>query len=173
MKLEIKIYPDPLLKKKAQRVKEITPEIKELISRMKETMVNPPSLEEGSIAAGLAANQVGVLQRIIIVNFGKKLRGFINPQIVRQSRVKEVGKEGCLSFPGIWLEIKRAVWAEVRALDERGETIHLRVEGFLAKVFQHEIDHLDGILFFERLGLLARLKTERKIERLLKKPRRA
>lgn len=169
MKLEIRIYPDPALKKKAEKVKEVTPEIKELIARMKEAMENPPSLEEGVVAAGLAANQVGILKRVIAVNLGKELRGFVNPEIVRQSRERKISKEGCLSFPGLWLDIKRSRWVEVRALDENGKEIRLRAEKFLAMVFQHEIDHLNGILFFERLGLFQRLRTERKIDKLFKK----
>lgn len=169
MPLEIKKYPDPILKKKAEAIKEITPEIKELILKMKETMVDPEairgSVKEGSSAAGLAANQVGVLKRIIIVNFGKELKGFINPEIIRKSLRTNIAIEGCLSLPGLWLEIRRANWARVKALNEDGRPVEFRAEKFLARVFQHETDHLNGILFFEKQGLIKRLKTQRQLDR--------
>jgi peptide deformylase len=157
--LEIRIYPDAVLKQKAETVKEITPEIKELILGMKETLAQE---HEGVKGVGLAANQVGVLKRLIIVNFGQEMRAFINPEIIRKSRQQNPDKEGCLSLPGLWLKIKRANWVEIRARDENGRETRLRAEGLLARVFQHEIDHLDGILFYERLGFFERLRVKRK-----------
>jgi peptide deformylase len=174
MKLEIRKYPDPILKRKAEAIKEITPEIKELILKMKETMTDPEalkeSLKEGSSASGLAANQVGVLKRIIIVNFGKELKAFINPEIVRKSLRTNIAAEGCLSLPKVWLEIKRANWVKVKTLNEEGAPVELRAEKFLARIFQHEIDHLNGILFFERLGLIRRLKIQRQLNKASKNP---
>lgn len=169
MALEIKIYPDPILSKRSEKVRSVTPEIRELISQMKETMHSPPSLEEGTVAAGLAANQVGVSQRVIVVNLKKELRGFVNPEIVQKSSQKSANKEGCLSLPKIWLEIKRPAWVKIKSLDEDGRFIEFKAEGFLATVFQHEIDHLDGKLFFERLPLLRRWQTKKKIDKIFAK----
>jgi peptide deformylase len=174
MILEIKKYPDPILKRKAEAIKEITLEIKELILKMKETMTNPEvlkdSLKKGSSAAGLAANQVGVPKRLIVVNTGKELKAFINPEITEKGSQTNTDLEGCLSFPGVWLEIKRANWIKVKTLNEEGASVELRAEKFLARIFQHEIDHLNGILFFERLGLIKRLKIQRQLNKASKNP---
>jgi len=86
----------------------------------------------------------------------------INPKIVKKSKEKEKDKEGCLSFPGIFLEIKRAKEIMVEGQDIKGREIRLRAKGLLARVLQHEIDHLDGILFFDRLGFLKRIKFKLK-----------
>ncbi|MDP2927030.1 MAG: peptide deformylase [bacterium] len=170
MKLEIRIYPDSILKQKAEEIEKMTPEIKELILQMKETMTEEkPVLSqrangEGKVkGVGLAGNQVGILKRVIVVLTKKGLKGFINPRILKLSKEKEIGKEGCLSLPGLWLEIKRPTWVEVKAINEEGQEIEFKAEGFLARIFQHEIDHLDGILFFERLGFFEKLRVKRKL----------
>lgn len=155
--LEIIKYPDPTLRKKCQEVKEITPEIKKLIEDMAETME-----EKGG--EGLAAPQVGVLKRAIVVKTGKGQVALINPRITKKSKEKEIIEEGCLSFPGFWLKIKRAKEVEVEALDLKGEKIQIKAEGFLARVIQHEIDHLDGILFVDRLGFWQELKLKLKLK---------
>lgn len=122
--------------------------------------------QEGVKGVGLAAPQVGISQRVIVVMMGKENpKGFINPKIMSKSREKEKGREGCLSLPGLWLEIKRSKWAEVQAIDENGQEISFRAEGFPARVLQHEIDHLNGVLFFERLGLLEKLKVKKQLRK--------
>lgn len=158
MILEIKKYPDSVLKKKTEKVNEITPEIKELIFNMKETL-------RAGQGAGLAALQVGVSKKVIIINTQNNCTAFINPKITSKSFRRAIGKEGCLSFPGLWLNIKRAEEVKVSALDENGKAIFLRAKGFSARVFQHEIDHLDGILFFERLGFFERLRVKRDLDK--------
>jgi len=145
MNREIKKYPDPVLRKKAEEVKEITPEIKTLIEDMKETMINGDG-------AGLAAPQVGILKRIIIVDAGKGPLAFINPEIIRKSKETQVIEEGCLSFPGLFLKIKRAREVEIEAESEKGEKIRLKANGIFPAIFQHEVDHLDGILFIDRIS---------------------
>jgi len=144
MTLEIKKYPDPILRKKCAPVKEITSEIKELGLNMVETMAT----KEG---VGLAGPQVGELRRIIAISFEGEPQVFINPQILSESKETEIIEEGCLSFPDLYLKIKRAKEVEVKADDMDGKTIRIRAKGLLARTFQHEIDHLEGILFIDYL----------------------
>jgi peptide deformylase len=163
MALETIRYPNQILKKKAEPISQIGPAVFELIRQMKETMAQE---QEGVKGVGLAAPQVGISQRVIVVMMGKENpKGFINPKIMSKSREKEKGREGCLSLPGLWLEIKRSKWAEVQAIDENGQEISFRAEGFPARVLQHEIDHLNGVLFFERLGLLEKLKVKKQLRK--------
>lgn len=159
MILEIKKYPDPVLKKRTEKVKEITPEIRELIFNMKETL-------EPKKGVGLAAPQVGISKKVIVVRAKKKLLAFINPEIIKRSFKKTSDTEGCFSFPGLWLEIKRTETIKVKALDENGKEVFIDAQGFLSMVFQHEIDHLNGILFFERLGFLQKLKIKQELNKL-------
>lgn len=143
--LEIKKYPDPILKEKADEVKEITAEIKKLVEDMAETMEK--SEPQG---VGLAAPQVGVSKRITVIKTDNGSVAFLNPKISKKSRKKELSQEGCLSLPAIWLDIKRAAEVEVKALDITGKKIKIKASGLLAKIFQHEVDHLDGILIIDR-----------------------
>ncbi|MDD2731620.1 MAG: peptide deformylase [Candidatus Pacebacteria bacterium] len=152
--MEIKKYKDRVLRKKCQEVKEITPEILKIIDGMSETIKK----ERG---VGLAAPQVGVSKRMIVINLDFMKSGVfevINPKIIRKSKEEEIGEEGCLSFPNVFLEIKRSKEVEVIGLDRYGRKFEMKAEGILARIFQHEIDHLDGILFFDRLPFIKRLK---------------
>lgn len=155
--LEIKKYSDPLLSKRSQPVEKITNDIKKLIKDMVETM-----MKNGG--AGLAANQVGQLKRIITIQTEKEPLELINPIIIRRSKEIEIAEEGCLSFPGLWLKIKRAREVGVRAQDEGGREVQISAQGLQARILQHEIDHLDGILFIDRLGFFQRLKIKKKIK---------
>jgi peptide deformylase len=146
MILEIKNYPNPVLKRRSEEVKEITPEIKELASDMTETMKS----REG---VGIAAPQLGLLKRLIVVQMEKGPEAFVNPEILRKSKEQEIMEEGCFCLPGIFLKIKRAKEAEIEALDINGNKIRIKTGGFPARIFQHEIDHLDGILFIDRAGV--------------------
>jgi len=165
--LEIIKYPDPILRKKSEEVKEITEEIKNLGFDMVETMT-------ANQGVGLAAPQVGESKRIIIVqpieNYfleeiaKKNPRTFINPKITRKGKETIIDDEGCLSFPGLFLKIKRAMEVEAEALNENGEKVYLKVHGLPARILQHEIDHLDGILFIDRLSFWQRLKIRKKLK---------
>jgi peptide deformylase len=159
MILEIKKYPDKVLKKKCKEVKEITSDVKNLAQDLAETMVKKDGV-------GLAASQVGELKRIIAVQTERGPVVYINPKILKKSRETEVIEEGCLSFPGLFLEIKRAKRAEVEALDEMGRKIQIKAEGLPARVLQHEIDHLDGILFIDRLSFWQKLKLRKKLKQV-------
>lgn len=150
---EVLIYPDPILKQKARPVALVDDAARELIKDMVDTMY----AEEG---IGLAAPQIGELRRIIVIDTspkqeGEKLRVFVNPELVTaEGRTRYT--EGCLSIPGEAEEIERFSKVTVRALDEHGEMFELDADGLLAIALQHEMDHLDGVLFVDRLSSLKR-----------------
>lgn len=143
---------DPVLRRKAKKVEKITKETQRLIDDMIETM-------HAADGIGLAAPQVGVLQRIAVVEIeadekipgSGKLYVLINPEVVARSEEEEIGVEGCLSIPGWQGEVARPARITVRALDRNGQRYKLEAEGLLARAILHEIDHLDGILFLDRL----------------------
>ena len=152
--LEIKKNNEPILRKRSKSVKKVDKEIRQLIVDMAQTMAKGQGI-------GLAAPQINVLRRVIVIHGdfkGQRILGLVNPKITKKSKEKEKGTEGCLSFPGVFLEIKRAKEVEVKGLDINGKKIRLKAKGLLARVLQHEIDHLDGILFFNRLNIINRIK---------------
>ena len=159
--LEIKEYGEPVLREKALPVKEITPEILNLIKDMAETMY-------ADSGVGLAAPQVGISKSIITIDGEEDgLILLINPMIVK-SEGEVVAEEGCLSVPGIYSQVKRSSKVTVKALNENGDPIEITKESLTARALQHEIDHLDGILFIDRIGrmerqiLLNKLKKKKK-----------
>ena len=165
MNKEIIKYPNPVLKKKCQEIKEVTEEIRNLGQAMIESMTESQGL-------GIAAPQVGELKRIIAVHLVKERSSeekskelpqvFINPKIIKKSKKTVIDEEGCLSFPGLFLKIKRAEEVEVEALDKEGEKVQIKAEGLPARIFQHEIDHLDGVLFIDKIGFWQKLKIRKK-----------
>lgn len=145
MILPIIEYPNEILKIKAQKIKDPkSREVKDLVFDMLQTMENSGN------ALGLAAPQVGVSLRLCIIKLSGKTHILINPKITRKSWGKEICEEGCLSFPGKFIPIKRSKKVTVKAFNRKGEKTILKAEGLLARALQHEIDHLDGILFIER-----------------------
>ena len=148
MRREILVYPDPFLARKAVPVAAVNDRIRALIRDMFETMY-------GAEGIGLAAPQVGVGKRVIVLDVSPVDEtvapvAVINPEIV--SRIgSSVGVEGCLSVPGVQGEVCRAESVEVRGLDEQGNPLRIRGVGILSRALQHEIDHLDGILFIDRI----------------------
>jgi peptide deformylase len=155
-------YPDPRLRQKAQPVGEITPEILKLIDDMAETMYAAPGV-------GLAATQIGEPHRIFIVDVASEnepsnLLVFINPEIVRHVG-QQTGPEGCLSFPGVSEDIKRSEQVTVRARGRDGATFELPADGLLAVAIQHELDHLDGVLMIDRMGMLKKRIVQRKMQK--------
>lgn len=142
--MKILTYPNQILKKKTKKIKDpLDPETKRLAKNMLKTM-------QENDGAGLAAPQVGKSLRICTVQNDGSVYVLINPQITTYSRDKEIVEEGCLSFPGKFIPIKRSRKIKVRYTDENGNKIKLKAEGLLARIIQHETDHLDGILFTER-----------------------
>ncbi len=142
--LPILIYPDSRLKEKAQEIADPKdPLIQELIFDMLETMKENNGM-------GLAATQVGKSVRLCVIRFERKTYILINPKIKSKSWGKEIAEEGCLSFPGQFIPIKRSKKVKVVAQNKAGKIITIDAEGLLARALQHEIDHLDGILYIER-----------------------
>ncbi|HEY4119737.1 MAG TPA: peptide deformylase [Byssovorax sp.] len=155
-------YPDPRLREKAAPVEDITAEIRRLVDDMAETMYAAPGV-------GLAATQIGERHRIFIVDISAEddpsdLRVFVNPEIVKKEG-ELAGPEGCLSFPGVTEDIKRAERVTVRALDQQGKPFELAAEGLLAVAVQHELDHLDGVLMIDRMGVLKKRIVHRKMQK--------
>jgi peptide deformylase len=157
--LKIITYPDPILRKKCQQVTEFDSSLQKLLDDMLETMYADQGM-------GLAANQVGVSKRIFIMDENSDNPQpifFINPEIVLQSEELTEAEEGCLSFPGIRLMIKRPARVVVKALDREGREFICEREGYPARCLLHEYDHLDGITFFDHLSALKRKMAEKKL----------
>jgi peptide deformylase len=156
--LEVRRYGDPILRQKARPVEEVTPEIRALIADMIDTMHH-------EIGVGLAAPQVGATLRLLVMDDGKGVaRALVNPEITER-RGSVVAEEGCLSIPGIFADVERSEWIHVKAADEEGKPLSVELRGFLARVVQHEMDHLDGILFVDRLPPVMRDRIKRRIQR--------
>lgn len=158
--LPVKTYKDPILRKKALAVKKISPEDKQLIADMIETMYT----EDG---VGLAATQVGICKKICVINYTQK-KGeeliMLNPKITRKIGACTT-EEGCLSLPGIMAEVKRAKKILVIYNDINGAEIKMPAEDLLARIIQHESDHLEGILFIDRLNFWRRRKIAKKLKK--------
>jgi peptide deformylase len=143
--LQIRTLPDPVLRQKAKRVTKIDDSIQKLIDDMIDTLHAEPN------RAGLAAPQVGVLLRIAVIEVPEhELITLVNPEIVKKEGERMV-QEGCLSIPGYFGEIKRAVTVKIKAQDRYGKGFRLKGEGLLAQAFEQETEHLDGILYIDHL----------------------
>lgn len=143
--LRIRQFGDPVLRERAREVESVTDLHRRLIADMLETMRAAPGV-------GLAGNQVGVLERIFVWQVEEESGAVINPVISDRSNDTEADEEGCLSMPGIAYDVERARDVVVEGLDVDGQPIKFELSGFQARVFQHEIDHLDGVLFTDRLA---------------------
>lgn len=143
MALEIKTFGDPVLKTRATPVREFDETLQRLTEDMLETMRD----REG---VGLAANQVGRLRRVLVAALEDEEYAVVNPRIEGSSEETEVGSEGCLSIPGIQVEVERPTAVTVSGQDPSGNPIRLEAEGLLARILQHEIDHLNGVLILDR-----------------------
>jgi peptide deformylase len=142
--LPIRIFPDPVLRERAQEVPEITATHRRLVDDMVETMRDAPGV-------GLAAPQVGVLERIFVWEVEDTWGVVVNPTIVARSQDLVEEEEGCLSLPGLAYDVVRTAQVRVEGLDLDGNNLSFEADGLLARVCQHEIDHLDGVLFIDRL----------------------
>jgi peptide deformylase len=143
--LQIRTLPDPVLRQKARKVARIDDSIQKLIDDMIDTLRADPN------RAGLAAPQVGVLLRIAVIELPEQeLITLINPEIIEKEGERIV-QEGCLSIPGYFGEIRRAVTVKVKAKDRHGKVFRLKAEGLLAQALEQEIEHLDGILYIDYL----------------------
>lgn len=164
--LDIITYPDPFLKTKTRPVKDVDDTIRKLIDDMAETMYAAPGI-------GLAATQVGASHRILVYDISPPeiedgLQVLINPEIVDQSGEQLSEGEGCLSVPDYRADVNRYEWVRVTALDREGRPFTIEDSGLHAIVLQHEIDHLDGILFIDRISALKREIYKRRVKKQLK-----
>lgn len=168
--MKIITAPNPILRKKAVPVVRFDEPLKKLIDELQETLEKALIPETGYSSVGLAAPQAGISQRIILAKKVKK-RGItgetvvlVNPEIFKASSQQELGLEGCLSIPNTYGNVKRARWIKVKAQGEKGQKREFKAEGFYARILQHEIDHLDGVLFTDKA--VGRLYTARELDRL-------
>ncbi|MGH2820594.1 MAG: peptide deformylase [Actinomycetota bacterium] len=143
-RLEIRIFGDPVLRQRAREIEAVTDVHRRLAADMLETMRDAPGV-------GLAGPQVGVMERIFTWEVGEEHGVVINPVITKRSRKTNVDEEGCLSIPGLAYPVERANKVRVEGLDENGDPVRIDAEDYMARVLQHEIDHLDGVLFIDRL----------------------
>ena len=162
-KKEIVIEPDPILRKKSVNLEKVDDELRGLLDDMLETMYSAPGI-------GLAAVQVGVLKRLIVIDISKEKDKknplfLINPKIISRSNKTSIYEEGCLSLPGHFAEIERPAECHVKYIDYSGKEKEIKADGLLSTCIQHEVDHLNGILFID---YLSKLKKDMILKKLIK-----
>ncbi len=163
---EILIVPDPRLKKECEPVTDVNDEIRQLLSDMLETMYAAPGI-------GLAAPQIGVMKRVVVMDVSddkdkpEPLK-LINPEIIWESEDTSIYQEGCLSIPDQYADVERPIEVGVRYLDENGKEQEIEADGLLSTGIQHEVDHLDGILFTDYLSALKRNMILQQVQKLQK-----
>lgn len=158
-KLQLVKYPNSILKSQASPIGEVKEDLKDLVDEMFEVMYEAEGV-------GLAAPQVGLSKRIVVIDPTEgRDEGLImfDPQVIRK-KGEEVAEEGCLSLPGVKADVKRAYEVEVRYKDLKGEEKILMAQGLLARIIQHEMDHLEGILFIDKLSEAKRQQIMRKLK---------
>lgn len=155
----IRLYPDPVLRRRAREVRPGSPEAREVASRLRDAFSQVEGL-------GLAANQVGALVRVILVKLGEEELVLLNPEVAWRSPELETDSEACLSLPGVEAEVARPAEIKVRALGEDGEELMFELAGLDARLFLHEIDHLDGILYIDHLSVPERRRVLREYRAL-------
>ena len=157
--LRVRRYGDPVLRRRAREVEAVTPDIRRLVDDMTDTMYD-------EVGIGLAAPQVGSSLRLMVVGDeqGQGVQALVNPVIAAQGG-RVTAEEGCLSLPGIFAPVTRAEWVTLEAQDLDGVPVSMTARGLRARVFQHEIDHLDGVLFIDRLEPVVRDRIKRRIKK--------
>ena len=157
--LKVRRYGDPVLRRRAVPIDAVTPELKRLVDDMTDTMYD-------EVGIGLAAPQVGHSVRLLVVGDeeGRGVQVLVNP-VITESGGSVTAEEGCLSLPGIFADVTRAQWVKLEARDLEGRPIAITARGLRSRVFQHEIDHLDGVLFIDRLDPVTRDRIKRRIKK--------
>lgn len=168
--LDIVTYPDPRLRETTFDVKEIDDSVRQLVQDLTDTMY-------AQNGAGIAAIQVGRFERIFLIDGRVATEKedaepvvFINPEVVETGKGFAVQEEGCLSFPGVFVEIKRPRWAKLRAMNLAGETFEWEGDGLLGRALQHEHDHLTGKLMIDLVGMVKKEMIKRKMKRFHDSP---
>ena len=159
----IVIEPDPILRKKSKVLEKVDDELRKLLDDMLETMYAAPGI-------GLAAVHIGILKRLIVLDISKDKEKknplfLINPEIISSSKKTSVHEEGCLSLPGHFAEIERPAECQIKFIDYNGKEKKLKADGLLATCIQHEVDHLNGVLFID---YLSKLKKDMIVKKLIK-----
>ena len=162
-KRKIVIEPDPILRKKSENLEKVDDELRKLLDDMLETMYSAPGI-------GLAAVQLGVLKRLIVIDISKEKDKknplfLINPEIISNSKTTSIYEEGCLSLPGHYAEIERPAECQIKYIDYNGKEKEIEANGLLSTCIQHEVDHLNGILFID---YLSKLKKDMILKKLVK-----
>ena len=162
-KREIVTEPDPILRKKSENLEKVDDELRSLLDDMLETMYSAPGI-------GLAAVQIGILKRLIVIDISKDKENkhplfLINPDILSKSTPNSIYEEGCLSLPGHYAEIERPTECHIKYVDYNGTEKEIRANGLLSTCIQHEVDHLNGILFID---YLSKLKKDMIVKKLVK-----
>jgi peptide deformylase len=157
--LKVRKYGDPVLRRRAAAVTEVTSELHTTVADMIETMYDEAGI-------GLAAPQVGISLRLMVVGHDERRepRALINPVIVERGG-EVTAEEGCLSIPGVFAPVTRSEWVDLEAKDLEGRPVKIHGRGLLARVLQHEMDHLDGVLFIDRLDPVTRDRIKRRIKK--------
>ena len=162
-KRKIVIEPDPILRKKSETLEKVDDELRSLLDDMLETMYSAPGI-------GLAAVQIGILKRLIVIDISKEKEKknplfLINPEIISKSESTSIYEEGCLSIPGHFAEIERPAECHIKFIDYEGKKREIKASGLLSTCIQHEVDHLDGVLFID---YLSKLKKDMIVKKLVK-----
>ncbi len=160
------LLPDPILRKKSEPLERVDSEVQKLADDMLETMYDAPGI-------GLAAIQVGIPRRMLVIDCSKEDEDpapmvFVNPQVVGSSEERSTYEEGCLSIPDYYAEVERPAEVTVEYLDRDGKQQQIRADGLLATCLQHEIDHLNGVLFIDHISKLKRDMVIKKFTKLAK-----
>ncbi len=155
--------PDPILRKKCEPLEEVNDELRSLMNDMLETMYKAPGI-------GLAAIQIGILKRVVVIDVSKKEGDksplfLVNPEIIVKSKETSTYEEGCLSLPGQFAEIERPAECEIEYVDFHGKKKQLKAKGLLSTCIQHEIDHLNGVLFIDYLSKLKKSMIIKKLKK--------
>jgi len=163
---KIRLYGDPVLREKAAPAGPIDAEVRELAADLLDTLT-------AADGVGLAAPQIGVLRRVIAVHpppdpsgAREAARVYVDPEVAERSGGEESAEEGCLSIPGVYEQVRRPRQVLVRAHDLDGAPFEVRVDGIVARILQHEIDHLNGVLFVDRVGPMRRALLKRRLREL-------
>jgi len=156
--MDIRTYGDPTLRRRAQPVEAIDDEIRGICERMVEEMIRANGV-------GLAAPQIGISKRIIVLDVDGAFHVLVNPELIETSAEKEPMTEGCLSVPGVDAPVERSTRAILEGTDLNGQTLRIEGEGLLARAMQHEIDHLNGKLFVDHLGTARRQSLLKEYQR--------
>jgi peptide deformylase len=156
---EIKVYPATVLRQRAKEVERFDSSVRSLVDRMTDIMYQADGV-------GLAAPQIGQSKRVIVIDVGEGPFSLVNPEIVEREEERESVEEGCLSLPGIRIDVTRPKAISVRGVDDKGETVVKTVEGMWARAFQHEIDHLNGVMIIDHASFVQKTLLKTKLKRL-------